>query len=357
MRGPPYPSPEDEAGWPYLSTRAEIEREAGLASWRIEQALGLAAEAAAPHSFGVVVVRHGLLVAETYSSNVAHRTRFDLWSCTKSLTSLAWGILLDDPEARTPSGEPVTLETRVYPLLPDAHPLTDGRKEGITVGHLLSMTSGIPGESVRVSGMPTATEHGIFEYAFGHAPNRYGQWVGELAYDPGSGWDYSDPAYSHLSPAFAAVASCELAEYAEERLLSRIGVEAFWDKQGGSGFVGPHTNAHTGFHLSGRDLARIGYLLLRRGIWNGEQLVPEAWIERATRPSQPYWPSYGYGFWTNAEGTWMSEVPRDMYGLAGYGGNRCYVVPSADLVVVRVGNGPEEGREASLLTDVLAAIL
>jgi CubicO group peptidase (beta-lactamase class C family) len=218
------------------------------------------------------------------------------------------------------------------------------------------MQSGIKGESIGAGGMPTSTRSGIFEYGFGHAPNRFGQWVDRLAHDPGAGWDYSDPGYTHLAWAFAAVAGREMRDYLEERLFSRIGVEASWELQGGSGFLGPRTNAHTGLHMSCRDLARVGYLLLHGGAWEGEQLVPSDWIEKATAPSQPYWPTYGYGFWTNASGEWLDGVPHDTIILAGYGGNRCYVVPSENLVVVRVGNGPEAGAEATLLTDVLGAI-
>jgi CubicO group peptidase (beta-lactamase class C family) len=347
---PGFPPREDEGGWPYAASSAEAASEAGLSAWRLDLALGLAAEWSGPHSFGVVVIRRGMLVAESYSRNVASRTRFDIWSCTKSFTSLAWGMLLADP------GVSVTLESPVHPLIPEAYPLSDPRKEQITIGHLLSMQSGINGESIGAGGMPTSTRAGIFEYGFGHAPNRYGQWVDRLAHDPGAGWDCSDPGYTHLAWAFAAVAGRELRDYVEERLFAPIGVEASWELQGGSGFLGPRTNAHTGLQMSGRDLARVGYLLLRGGEWDGEQLVPRAWIDTATHPSQPYWPTYGYGFWTNATGEWLDGVPRDTIILAGYGGNRCYVVPSEDLVVVRVGNGPEVGAEATLLVDVLEAI-
>jgi CubicO group peptidase (beta-lactamase class C family) len=352
-----YPAPERGAGWLCLSTPGEIRTEAGLTPWRVEQALSLAGEDAGSNSFGALVVRHGLLAGETYSRNTSNRKRFDLWSCTKSVTALAWGLVFSDGEGAGAGGERPTLDGRVYPLIPEAHPLSDPRKESITIRHLLSMTSGIPGEACGISGMPTSPGCGIFEYAFGHAPNRYNQWVAQLSHVPGEGWDYSDPAFAHLSPAFAAITSTSLANYAQNRLFDPIGVEAFWDDQGGSGFFGPHTNAHTGLHLSARDLARLGHLLLRGGAWKDQQLVPRAWLETINRSSQPYWPSYGLGFWTNAEGAWFPDLPHDIYGLAGYGGNRCYVVPSADLVVVRVGTGPEEGREATLLADVLAAVL
>ena len=350
---PPFPPPEDAGGWPYLDSTAQV----GTSAWRLDLALGRAEEESGEHSFGVVIVRGGVLVAEAYSRNVANRTRFDLWSCTKSFTALAWGMLLADLDVKTPGGEPVALDTPVYPLIPEAYPLSDPRKEQITIGQLLSMTSGIKGESIGAGGMPTSTRTGIFEYGFGHAPNRFGQWVDTLAHDPGSGWDYSDPGYTHLAWAFFAVAGREIAEYLEERLFSRIGIEAAWELQGGSGFLGPRTNAHTGLHMSGRDLARVGHLLLHGGEWDGAQLVPREWIEKATSPSQAYWPTYGYGFWTNATGDWLPGVPRDLFLLAGYGGNRCYVIPSQDLVVVRVGNGPERSDESSLLTDVLDAVL
>src|SRR5581483_4901594 len=97
---------------------------------------------------------------------------------------------------------------------------------------------------------------------------------------------------THLAWAFAAVAGRELRDYMEERLFARIGVEAAWELQGGSGFLGPRTNAHTGLQMSGRDLARVGYLLLHGGEWDGEQLVRGDWIEKVTSPSQPYWPTY-----------------------------------------------------------------
>ncbi|HEX2324622.1 MAG TPA: serine hydrolase, partial [Chloroflexota bacterium] len=71
-----------------------------------------------------------------------------IWSATKSVTGSAYGILFDE---RPDLG----LETRVYEHLPEGHPLTDPRKAGITLGHLLSMTSGIPGAAEGIAAIPT----------------------------------------------------------------------------------------------------------------------------------------------------------------------------------------------------------
>ena len=68
---------------------------------------------------------------------------------------------------------------------------------------------------------------------------------------------------------------------------------------------------------------------------------PKEWIERATRSSQPYNPKYGYGFWVNSSGNLWAELPTDAFAMMGYRGNRCWVVPSLDLVVARTGSGPQ----------------
>jgi CubicO group peptidase (beta-lactamase class C family) len=110
-------------------------------------------------------------------------------------------------------------------------------------------------------------------------------------------------------------------------------------------------------HISARELARFGYLMLRGGVWDGQQLIPEWWHSLATRASQDLNPSYGYTWWVNSEGTMWPGLPRDAFALAGYGSNRCFVVPSLDIVVARVGTGPPAGGEQGLIEAVVAAVI
>jgi CubicO group peptidase (beta-lactamase class C family) len=132
--------------------------------------------------------------------------------------------------------------------------------------------------------MPTATNVGTFEHALGKAPNRFGRWANRLVAEPGSHWEYSDPAICHLSLAFANIMKKEMSDFLQERLFRPVGIENLsWDVQGGSGFLGPHTNAHTGVHVSTRELARFGYLALHHGKWGDQQIVPEWWMEMATQ--------------------------------------------------------------------------
>jgi CubicO group peptidase (beta-lactamase class C family) len=339
-----FPPPERTGGWPSASPK-----DLGLDPARLDLVEKSHQTLFGGESTSVVIVRHGKLAREFHAFNVGHAARFDIWSGTKSFAATAWMIAL----ARSSE---LTLDTPAYSLLPDV-PLSDPRKAQITLRHLLSMTSGIAGEATGIGGMPTATDAGIFEFALGRAANRFGERVESLVADPGARWDYSDPAYAHLSMCFAAAMGCEIADYMEEHVFAPAGMVASWDPQGGAGFRGPHTNAHTGLHLSARDLARFGLLMLRGGRWAERQLIPADAVALMTTNSQPHNPAYGLGWWTNSEGAYAPGLPRDLFALSGFRFNRCYVVPSLDLVVARVGTGPVVPDEHRLVRGVIGAMV
>ena len=96
--------------------------------------------------------------------------------------------------------------------------------------------------------------------------------------------------------------------------------------------------------------------MAHQGRWEGKQIVPQWWIELATKSSQELNRSYGYTFWVNTDGTQWPTAPKDAFAFMGYASNRCYVVPSLDLVVVRLGYGPPNWPEGALLPAVLDAI-
>jgi len=354
-----YPPPESQGGWRYLATDEQVRQVAGMDAAKLELAREAQEFRCGGDSWGIVIIRHGYLVREFYTFNVLIPTRFDIWSGTKSFTGTAWGLLLDDSQqGRLPEGQQVGLDSPAYPLLPGGYPLTDPRKAQITIRHLLTMTSGIPGESVGVVGIPTTTQHGPFEHALGRCPNRFGRWADKLLAEPGTRWDYSDPAIAHLSLIFHNVMKQEMSDYLQTRLFEPVGIESLsWDVQGGSGFIGPHSNAHTGIHISARELARFGYLFLHDGVWEGQQLVPRWWVELASQSSQALNPAYGYTWWTNAAGTLWPEVPRDGFALQGYRANVCWIVPSLDLVVARVGSGPPSWEKALLISSIVDTVV
>jgi CubicO group peptidase (beta-lactamase class C family) len=315
--------------------------------------------------WAIVIIRHGYLVREFYTFNIPIPTRFNIWSGTKSFTGTAWGLLLEASRRNElPNGQQVDLDSPAYPFIPEGYPLTDPRKERITIRHLLTMTSGIAGHSSGCIGMPMGTAHGPFEHALGRSPNRHGYWANKLVAEPGTHFEYSDVGMQHLSLAFANIMGREMSDFMQERVFAPIGIgHLSWNVLGGSGFIGPHTNGDSGIYVSARELARFGYLTLQHGVWNGRRLIPAWWMDLATKTSQAMNPAYGYTWWVNTEGSsWpdlpmMAGLPRDAFALKGYNANNCYVIPSLDLVVARVGSGPVGWNDQGLIGAIADAII
>jgi len=353
-----FPPPESRGGWRCAAETGDLLSEAGVNPDRLDLVLDQQQLVHGGESWSVVIIHKGLLVREFHTFNVLIPTRFDLWSTTKSFVGTAWGLLFDDSRSGLlPDGQRVDLDSRVYDYIPGGDPLSDPRKKDITFRHLLSMTSGIAGVKEGIVGIPTTTGTGPFEHSFGMAPNRFGQDVGTLVGDPGTLWDYSDPAMAHLAVAFANITGREMTEYLQERVFGPIGIEQLsWDVQGGSGSIGPHTNAHTGIHLSARELSRFGYLMLHKGLWDGQHLVPSQWVDVSTKTSQTMNPNYGYTWWVNTQGTLWPELPQDAFAALGYRSNGCYIVPSLDLVVARVGTGPATWDDRDLIQGIAGAL-
>jgi len=291
----------------------------------------------------IVVIRHGYLVREWMGANAMPQTTFDVWSCTKSATGIAYGLLFDDSRNhRLPKNVQIDLDSPAYSFIPEGYPLSDPAKEKIKLRHLLSMTSGIPGEDHGIEGFEVSDGGGEYEIALGRQPNRFGESAARLFAAPGEAWEYSDAGFAHLSLIFYDVTGQEIGDFMKSRVFQPIGIHnGGWDLQGGGGNLGPHTNAHSGLHLSARDFARLGYLLLRGGVWQGKQIIPKWWIDLATRSSQSANLNYGFTFWVNTAGTRWPHAPKDAYAMMGFATNRCFVVPSLDLVGMRTGFGPQ----------------
>lgn len=352
-----FPASDTGAGWSRPRDDDELRRRLGLDPARL-RILEQAHRTLYQGPWAIVVIRHGQLAWEAYAEPGMPGTSYDLWSSTKSVASLGVGIALQaGRRGQLDNDRPFELSSRAYDWIPEGHPLTDPRKQQIEVGHLLSMTSGIAGESAGLISLAVRKAGDEFPFALGQETNRYGASTAQLLGPPGSVWDYSDAAYAHLSLVVANAVGWELDEIMADGVFGPIGISsAAWDRYGGAGGLGPHTNAQSGLHMSARDFARLGLLTLHRGRWRDQQLVPAEWIDAATQPSSELNPSYGYGFWLNGGGRTWPSAPIDTFAFQGYASTRCYVVPSLGLVIARLGYGPPGWDEGSLLPEVLGAL-
>lgn len=352
------PPPESAGGWRWCKTPEEVRSLTGMNPDKLkllkEEQLQLFAG-----PWQIIIVRKGYLVAEWYGVPTMPTTTFDGWSSTKSSTGIAFGLLLDDSRHhKLPNDAQIDLDTPIYDYVPEGFPLTDPEKKKIKLRHVLSMTSGLAGEDHGLIGLSAAPGGGDFEIALGKQPNRFGYSAAKLTGEPGTVWEYSDTGFAHLSLFFYHAAGRELADFMKERVFDPIGIENFgWDKQGGvAGNIGPHTNPHSGLRFSGRDFARLGYLMAHDGKWGSKEIIPHWWIELATKSSQQLNPKYGYTFWVNTNGALWPSAPRDTFAFRGFTASRLYVVPSLDLVVARLGYAPQNWDEGNLLPAVLDAI-
>jgi len=354
-----YPPAESEGGWRRCRNDEEVRRQGGMDPKQLAR-VGTMHLTFFGGPWQLLVIRHGYLVKEWMGGNAMPQTTFDMWSGTKSATGIAYGLLFDDSRHhRLPKDVQIDLDSPAYAFIPEGYPLSDPAKEKIKLRHLLSMTSGIPGEDHGIEGFEVNEGGGEFEIALGKQLNRFGESAAQLFAAPGEAWDYSDAGFAHLSLIFKNVMGQEIRDVMRTRVFEPIGIDnGGWDYQGGGGNLGPHTNAHSGLHLSARDLARLGYLLLHGGSWQGKQIVPQWWIDQATHSSQTINPSYGYTFWVNAAGKLGEHAPKDAFAFSGFATNRCFVVPSLDLIVVRLGYGPQPlGPKDVPLSSIVPAVI
>jgi CubicO group peptidase (beta-lactamase class C family) len=277
---------------------------------------------------GVLVIRKGYVVGEWYN-NATASTTYNIYSSSKAYTSLAFGLLLQDSEnGKLPANKKLTLDTKVcnQEWLPESLPLSDPRRADITLQNLLNMASGIGGEN-----LPTNKEP--FEIALGHTENSP---FAKLKGDPGKVFNYSNAGVAHLVLVFNHVAGKDLYQYLKERVFEPVGMEKVtWDQIGGKdGKIGPFSQGYSGVNTTPREHARFLYLALHKGEWNGKPVVPAAHYDFAWKSSEAN-PQYGAQWWVYPR---HKEGPKDLVQTAGANNNHGYVVPSMDLVFVRLGS-------------------
>jgi CubicO group peptidase (beta-lactamase class C family) len=307
--GTPPPAPVLELKAPWIETTPD---QLGLDAARLEAAAARAA--GQPRFRSLLVARHGRLAFERYFGGASAETQFDVRSVTKSVVSLLTGIALR--EGVFPSLDASIASWLAGPYQVDAEDAT------VTLRHLTRMTSGF-----------AWNENGGPDY------NRWilsGAQVQFLLDRPhaapaGSVFAYDSAAVHVLGVCLEQAAHEPLADYARERLFEPLGItDAAWEPA-----LEGSVNGGSGIDLRGRDLLKLGQLVLQRG-WSGEaSVVPDSWIASATAPAFPWRDAYGaQQSVTYGSLFWVSDAAPPAAFAWGYGGQFVYVVPSLELVVV-----------------------
>ncbi|MES1220701.1 MAG: serine hydrolase [Bacteroidota bacterium] len=286
-----------------------------------------------------LVVYDGQIVAERYAPGFNRNTVMIGWSMSKSITAALIGILVKTGKLNVNKPAPV----------PE---WKNNEKHKITLKNLLQQTTGIDFREV-YSGPSEATnmlfKKGDMASFAANLP---------LDHEPGTKFRYSSGNSNILSRIIRqTVGEDDYSSFPYTQLFYKTGMYTTVLEPDASGtFIGSSYS-----YATARDFARFGLLYLNNGKFNGEQLLPEYWVNESVQPPVVNeLKNYGYQFWLNGldkKDTTKREfpdVPADMFYADGYGGQFIYIIPSKKLVVVRLGL--HKIRENKFLKEVLAAI-
>ena len=345
----PYP-PGDPAAtaWPDGDLITDAALPPGIDVAALEAASDWAFDRESPQqvTLSLLVVHNGRIIHERYAPGVDMTTRTRTWSTAKSLAVTLIGMLVD--EGKMHLDEPLGFE-----WLPRARsPKTDPRN-AITLRHVLNMSSGL--DTVDNGGLEYATGSGLSYWA--GASSVRGALRQPLMREPGTNWDYEN--YDTLLAVYKMkqVLGDEQTyqEFPRRRLLDKIGMRNTLVSTDRFGDFILSSQVYT----NARDLARFGLLYLQNGVWNGERLISEDWIDFVRTPAPATvgrGGQYGGQWWLVPEN--RDDVPKDAYSTSGNRGQYAVVVPSHDLVIVR--RGLDYGRQGfdrwGLTREVLKAV-
>lgn len=284
------------------------------------------------HVHSVMVLRRGHVIAEgwwaPYRADLPHA----LFSISKSFTSTAIGLLIEDGR--------LSLDDLVVDLLPDDAPETvDERLAALRVRHLLSMSTGQARDGLEEVGDAGGWARRILAVP--------------LAHEPGTRFMYQTGATYLLAAIATRLTGERLLGHLTPRLLAPLGIDgAAWERCPDGIDVGGF-----GLSMTTEDVAAFGQLLLQRGNWQGRQLVPAAWIGTATAAhvsngdpalASDWTQGYGFQFWRGRH---------DSFRADGAFGQLCVVLPRQEVVVAVTAGLDDMQEELDVVWDALLPVL
>ena len=302
------------------------------------------ADLAGPGMRGIAVIHNGQLVAQHYGPGFSASTPLLGWSMTKSVTAGLVGLQIAD-------GTLFMDQAGFWPK-------DSGGREAIKLSHLMAMDDGL-----------------LFNEGYGDVSDvtrmlylepdmaAYMQ-ARPLAHTPGSVWNYSSGTTVMLSHIWQSAAGQQALELPYTRLFAPLGMSsAIIEADARGTLVGSSY-----MYATAQDWARYGQFLLQEGVWNGQRLLPEGFVQTISSPSKASKGEYAQGqFWrwgpqgATPEGENPDaafKLPADTFWMRGHDGQTVAIVPSRQLVLVRLGLTPKDRlyQSQALLSEVLRAI-
>ena len=332
--------PADEVPWPMGDEGALVQELDGKTYELLEKAFEIAFTPEALTA-AMVVVHDGKILAERYDNGADIHMQLESWSMGKSLTATLVGRMIEMGYFTLDDRAPVTQWSN-----PD-----DPRSE-ITIRDLVQMSSGLHFTAHRDPEDEGNDEYLDHFYIYTGAIDAFDFSINRpLQFPVGTVGRYRNCDPMALGHIMRQKLGDKYWTFAQQELFDKIGIrEQIME-----------TDPYGNFLLSGydygtaRNWARLGMLYLQDGMWEGERLLPEGWSAFVSSHA-PAWtePVYGGMFWLN--GTGEFPLPLETYYMAGAGGQRTIIVPSMDLVIVRMGHFRGSGVGMQALADACQVI-
>ena len=265
-----------------------------------------------------------------------------LQSVTKTITSVIIGVA-------TTRKEFPDLSTTVLSFFDTTQVKNiDDRKRKMTIRHLLTMTAGFEWNE-NLSYSDPRNDCSQMEASF--------DWIQyvinkPMAFEPGASFNYNNGASELLSYIFRKATGKDIEEYASKNLFSPLGIDHYFWKRIPTGLV----DTEGGLYLSATDLAKIYYLFLKEGNWNGNQLLTREWVKASITPSISLRQGvkYGYKWWLYEYSTDNSKYA---WAGSGFGGQWPIVIPEYDIVAVFTGWNIIGGNPSLRVTEAIRRLI
>jgi CubicO group peptidase (beta-lactamase class C family) len=341
--------------WPMGDVLPDDPPPAGVDTGKLAEAVDAAFDPPEGMTAAFVVVHRGRIIGERYGEGIDKDTQLESWSMGKSLTATLMGTLIQ--EGVYGLWDPVPID--------EWHESPNDPRGDIRIGDVMRMSSGL---------RFVAPQDPDYDYEFGYPqgyPDHYYVYTGSInSYE----WAITRPAqwppntvgrYRNSDPLTINYLIRKGVEealgqnyhtYPQRALFDKIGIRKMYLE------TDPYGNfLLQGYEFgTGRNWARLGMLYLQDGVWNGERILPEGYVEYASTVA-PAWEADGrpiYGgafFWINGDESF--PVPKEAFYMAGAGGQYTIIVPSHDIVVVRLGHYKGSGPGGRALRRALALLM
>jgi CubicO group peptidase (beta-lactamase class C family) len=260
-----------------------------------------------PGLHSLLIIRNGQLVSETYFGSYQPETRHQLYSVTKSFIATLIGIALD-------KGYLKGTDQRIVDFFPEqTFANLDEQKAAMTLDDTLTMQTGLDWEE----GDPAYREMFMSSDWLKTVLDK------PMDSTPGTDFNYCSGCSHVLSAVVRETTNMNPRDFAEKYLFQPLGITNFrWDVDAAGTPVGGW-----GLQLTPRDMAKLGYLYLCQGQWDGQQIVSAEWVENATRTHTGTDGPLGYGY------QWWTHPTLNAYTALGRDGQTVFVIPELDLIV------------------------